>query len=65
MNSRYPFDIFRVERRGVLWIESAPTVEAAKKLIEQFAARESSEYLVLNQLTGDRVMLESPRAPAQ
>jgi hypothetical protein len=54
MINQTPLDIFRVERQGVLWMESAATLEDAKARIQQVAARESGTYLVLNQVTGDR-----------
>jgi hypothetical protein len=54
VSNQSPLDIFRVERHGVLWVESAPTLEDAKARIQQLADRESGSYLVLNQRTGDK-----------
>jgi hypothetical protein len=62
MISQSPLDIFRVESHGVLWIESAPTLEDAKARVQQLAARESAEYVVLNQLTGDKFVFNASRA---
>jgi hypothetical protein len=49
-----PLDIFRVEHQGVLWMESAATLEDAKLRIQQLGMREAGEYLVLNHLTGNK-----------
>src|ERR1700722_3729168 len=50
------FDIFRTETEGVLWLESATTLESAKARVEQIAGRSPGEYLLLNQVTGDKVI---------
>ena len=65
MIKQSPLDIFRVERQGVLWMESAATLEDAKSRIQQVAARESGTYLVLNQLTGDKFVFDSAGEAAE
>lgn len=59
MRNQIPIDIFRVEQTGVLWVESAATLEDAKVRIQQFAARKPGDYIVLNQLTGDKLVLNA------
>ena len=50
-----PFDIFENEKSGtVLWLGSAISIEDAKVRIQRYAASRSGEYLVLNQLTGNK-----------
>jgi hypothetical protein len=61
MINKSPLDIFRVERQGVLWMESVATLEDAKARIQQLAARESGEYVVLNHLTGDKIVFNTDR----
>jgi hypothetical protein len=65
MINRSPLDIFRIERSGVLWVGSAATLQDAKARIRQFTARDSGEYLVLDQLTGDRFVLNADLASAE
>ena len=64
MNNQSPLDIFRVERQGVLWVESAATLEDAKARIQLVAARDSGTYLVLNQITGDKFVFNPGGVPA-
>lgn len=51
------FDIFRIESKSVRWLETADTLEAAKKLVREFAAKVPAEYLVLNQQTGTKLLI--------
>ena len=54
-----PFDSFENEKSGaVLWIGSAITLEDAKPRILEIAMNTSSEYLVLNQKTGNKVVIK-------
>jgi hypothetical protein len=64
MKNQILLDIFHVEPSGVLWVESAATLEDAKARIQQFAARKPGEYVVLNQLTGDKLVFNAGRASA-
>jgi hypothetical protein len=59
-----PIDIFRIERHGVLWLESAATLEDAKARIAEFGRRRSGDYLVLNQLTGNKFTFNTDRLSA-
>jgi hypothetical protein len=53
-----PFDIFQTEDSGnIVWRESAPTIEAAKARIQELAIHSPAEYVVLNQKTGDRLVI--------
>ena len=54
-----PFDIFETEKGGtVVWLGSAITLEDAKARIEKVAERTSGEYLVLNQKTGNKLVVK-------
>jgi len=61
MFNQSPIDIFRIERHGVLWLESAATLEDAKARIAEFGRRHSGDYLVLNQLTGNKFTFNTDR----
>ncbi len=56
------FDIFQVEDSGVLWIGSAATVEDAKEHLRQIAARAPGKYLLFDQKTGAKLVIELHRA---
>jgi hypothetical protein len=58
------FDIFHLEDSGVLWIGSAATVEDAKEQVRQIAARAPGKYLLFDQKTGTKLVIELPRAGA-
>jgi hypothetical protein len=54
----YPLDIFKTDSDGgVLWRGSAETFIAAKARIQTLALSCPGEYLVLNQHTGDSVIV--------
>jgi hypothetical protein len=53
-----PFDIFLTQTEGVLWLESAETLEGAKARIQELAARSPGEYLLLNQVTGNKLTIK-------
>jgi len=53
-----PFDIFRTETMGVLWLESAATLEDAKARVQELAVRSPGEYLLLNQVTGNKLTIK-------
>jgi hypothetical protein len=54
------FDIFQVEESGVLWLGSAATVEDAKEQVQQIAARAPGKYLLFDQKTGSKLVIELP-----
>jgi hypothetical protein len=51
-----PVDIFRVDAKGVLWLESSRTIDEARARIQQLGAQTSGEYMVLNQTTGSKLI---------
>lgn len=51
-------DIFRVESGGVRWLECVASLEEAKARVKQIAAGTIGEYIVVNQLTGNRFFLK-------
>lgn len=52
-----PFDIFRTQAQGVLWLESAATLEGAKARVQELAVHGPGEYLLLNQITGKTITI--------
>jgi hypothetical protein len=63
-----PFDIFRAETNGgVLWIGSAATLADGKARVQELAARLPGDYVLVNQETGNRLVIRPDdvnRAPA-
>jgi hypothetical protein len=58
-----PFDIFENEKSGtVLWVGSAVTIEDARSRIQKIAQRSPCEYVVLNQKTGNKVVIKIEEA---
>ena len=55
------FDIFQVEDSGVLWLGSAATVEDAQEQVRQIAARAPGKYLLFDQKTGTKLVIEPHR----
>jgi hypothetical protein len=53
------FDIFRIEAKSVRWLDTAASLEEAKKLVGEFAAKVPAEYLVLNQVTGNKLVIKA------
>jgi hypothetical protein len=54
-----PFDIFQVETDGnVRWLEAAVTFEGAKARVQELALRLPGEYLLLDQKTGNRLVIK-------
>ena len=54
-----PIDIFEMENGGtVVWLGSAITVDDAKNRIRLLTQRTSGEYLVLNQKTGNKLVIK-------
>jgi hypothetical protein len=53
-----PFDIFQTETTGnIVWRESAATLDDAKARIRKLGTHSLVEYVVLNQKTGDKVVI--------
>jgi len=60
------FDIFRVEADGgVLWRESAVTIDQAKARARDLAAATPGEYFILSHRTGNRWRVDSDVPPAE
>jgi len=57
MKAHTPIDIFRVEPKGVLWLESTGSVDEARARIQLLGAQKPGEYVVLNQTTGNKLMI--------
>jgi hypothetical protein len=52
-----PVDIFRVDAKGALWLESSRTIDEAKARIQQLGAKNAGEYMLLNQTTGNKLLI--------
>jgi hypothetical protein len=52
-----PYDIFRIESSGVLWCGAAATIETAQDRIQELAFSSPGSYFILNQTTGQRIMV--------
>lgn len=64
MKVHCPVDIFRVDRKGVLWLESSASVDEAKARIRQLGSETSDEYVILDQVTGTKVVVKANGASA-
>lgn len=54
----HPLDIFKTDLDGgVLWRGAVENVEAAKARIQMLAISSPGEYLILDQKTGQRVLV--------
>jgi hypothetical protein len=53
-----PVDIFRVDAKGALWLESAQSVDEATARIQQLGASISGEYMLLNHTAGTRLTIK-------
>jgi hypothetical protein len=58
---REVLDIFRVDTRGVQWMDSASTIEDAELRIQKLGRNIPGEYLVLNQVTGNKLVIKIDR----
>jgi hypothetical protein len=57
-------DIFRIESSGVLWCGAVTTVETTQERVQKLADSSPGSYLILNQTTGERVVVK-PDSAAQ
>jgi hypothetical protein len=55
----HPIDIFQLEGAGVRWLEAAPDIERAKARVKELSGNSPGEYLVLNQKTGNKIVIKS------
>jgi hypothetical protein len=55
----HPIDIFQMDSAGVRWLEAAPNLEHAKARVKEFAATSPGEYVVLDQKTGNKIVIRS------
>jgi len=59
----HPIDIFQMDSAGVRWLESAPNLEHAKARVKEFAANSPGEFVVLDQKTGNKIVISSGEVP--
>ncbi len=59
MKVHTPIDIFRVEPKGVLWLESSPSIDEARARIQLLGTQNPGEYVLLNQTTGNKLMIKA------
>ena len=53
-------DIFRLESCGVLWLESAASLECTKARVQELAVRSPGEYSVVELVTGNKHIIKCP-----
>lgn len=53
-----PVDIFRIDAKGVLWLESSRSVDEATARIKQLGEKAAGEYLLLNHATGNKLTIK-------
>jgi hypothetical protein len=64
MNMNESFDIFRREIDGsFVWVGAAETFARARQKVVQDPASFDREFLIVNALTGERVVVEPPERP--
>lgn len=51
-------DVFRVDTRGLRWLESAASIESAKARVEELSLASPGEYLALDQRTGNKYAIK-------
>ena len=51
-------DILRVQPDGVLWLESAATLECAQVRVRQLAQKSPGEYILLDQRSGNKHVMK-------
>jgi len=56
-----PFDIFKLERNGsVRWLRALPDLERAKSyVVKILVIAAPADYLILNQRTGERIIIQA------
>lgn len=52
-------DIFRLDERGALWLETAETLELAKARVKELAASSPEQYLVVDLATGKKHVIST------
>jgi hypothetical protein len=60
-----PFDIFRMDRGGVRWLESAKSLDHAKARVLELAVSSPGEFILLDHNTGNKVVINSDRAEGE
>jgi hypothetical protein len=52
-------DIFRLDDRGVLWLDAAETLELARSRVQELAVSSPGQYLVVDLATGNKHLIGS------
>jgi hypothetical protein len=53
-----PFDIFKIVDGHFLWVETVPTLDAAKTRVKELMAEGPTVYLIFSQRTGHKISLK-------
>jgi hypothetical protein len=53
-----PIDIFRIDGDGPRWIQAAASLEEARAHVNKLAGASPGDYLVMNQITGSKVVIK-------
>jgi hypothetical protein len=54
----HTLDIFSLDSHGVLWLESAATLEEAKARVQELGVQSRGEYLVMDLKTGRKYVFK-------
>ena len=54
-----PIDIFRIDGDGPRWLQAAASLDEARAHISRLAVGAPGEYLVMNQVTGRKVVIQA------
>jgi hypothetical protein len=54
-----PYDIFRMDPNGVLWLEAATSIDDAKTRAQQLATHSPGEYLLMDQISGSKHVVKA------
>ena len=52
-------DIFRLDDRGVLWLDAAETLELARSRVKELAVSSPGQYLVVDLTTGNKHVIRT------
>ncbi len=52
------YDVFRIDKKGLTWIEPAVTLDDALTRIQKHSAKEPGDYFVLDHRSGEKIMLK-------
>ena len=54
-----PFDVFRNDKDGLMWRETATSLDEAKATVERLSKCESGDFIILNQETQEQTTIKA------